>query len=374
MGRFLSTKELSMSSTEEKQLMNRVLELNKSICSLIELLGGRGIPIVLDPASQQQQTNGPGAIQSNVDNEQQADQEKTSELTVENTIAEYSGEEITDIEKVTSKQAANETASVTDLEVEDSIQTDGSVEISVEQSSSQIEQEHDVNKKSEDGTGLQNTNEILVIKDDQDNLGEEDQDNLDEEKPGDEVNLHVQQESESEKQLESPEEDHQTQVFEVIPSQETLTRKLEQIDENNDGKLDFEKVAKETFDSLPATKITEDTFIDAMKYYAEHWQMKTCDGNVSKEDFLAFWQKFSDLFDEIDQNKDQTIVVIEITNFLKEQARKHNLKKAEENIMIYVNQIFKDLDTETDTALNVLEFMMGYPIFLKVLDDYKRQQ
>ena len=45
--------------------------------------------------------------------------------------------------------------------------------------------------------------------------------------------------------------------------------------------------------------------------------MKTCDGNVSKEDFLAFWQKFSDLFEEIDQNKDQTIVVIEITNFLK---------------------------------------------------------
>ena len=45
--------------------------------------------------------------------------------------------------------------------------------------------------------------------------------------------------------------------------------------------------------------------------------MNTADGNISKEDFLAFWQKFSDLFDEIDQNKDQTIVVIEITNFLK---------------------------------------------------------
>ena len=68
-------------------------------------------------------------------------------------------------------------------------------------------------------------------------------------------------------------------------------------------------------------------------------------------------------------------MLITVTHlFLIEQARKHNLKKAEDNIMIYVNQIFKNLDTETDTALNVLEFMMGYPIFLKVLDDYKQQQ
>jgi len=45
--------------------------------------------------------------------------------------------------------------------------------------------------------------------------------------------------------------------------------------------------------------------------------MDTSDGKISKDDFLAFWQKFTDLFDEIDQNKDQTIVVIEVTNFLK---------------------------------------------------------
>jgi len=361
-----------MSSSEEveKQLMNRVVELNKSICSLIELLGGKGIPIVLDQTPQQQKTQeATSAIQTNEYDYQETEQESIQEPIVDNAVNENSGEEKIDLEKNSgiNNQADEEKAPLTDLPAEIEV----SDETQVDQSSSPIEESGELEQLSTVGENTvneatgQETNGILVNNDSQDNMAARD-----EEKPCEDIDLEVTQKSEQESQ----QNDGQVQVVEVIPSQETLTRKLETIDENDDGKLDFEKVAKETFNSLPTTKITEDTFIEAMKYYAEHWQMNTADGNISKEDFLAFWQKFSDLFDEIDQNKDQTIVVIEITNFLKEQARKHKLKKAEDNIMIYVNQIFKNLDTETDTALNVLEFMMGYPVFLKVLDDYKQQQ
>lgn len=225
---------------------------------------------------------------------------------------ENSGEEKNDLEKNSgiTNQADEEKDPLTDLPAEIEV----SDETKVDQSSSPIEESGELEQLSTVGENTvneatgQETNGILVNNDSQDDLAARD-----EEKPCEDIDLEVTQKSEQESQ----QNDGKVQVVEVIPSQETLTRKLETIDENDDGKLDFEKVAKETFNSLPTTKITEDTFIEAMKYYAEHWQMNTADGNISKEDFLAFWQKFSDLFDEIDQNKDQTIVVIEITNFLK---------------------------------------------------------
>ncbi|CBY39246.1 unnamed protein product [Oikopleura dioica] len=334
-----------MSSAEqlEKQVINRVITLNESICSLIELLGGKGIPIVLANASEEQKTEEASSVQ-NVG--------VVEENAVPKTSAENSCDEISDSNN---QQADAKMVAVEESQAENKVSSD-------EADGNQFGQNSLLNGESEElDTKLEDTtDEDKPFKDEKLNLTPE---------------SIVDQTNDSKNQSEtSPQEDDQITLLEIIPSQETLTRKLEKIDENYDGNMDFEKVAKETFNSLTSTKIKEETFIEAIKHYAEHWQMDTSDGKISKDDFLAFWQKFTDLFDEIDQNKDQTIVVIEVTNFLKEQARKHNLKKAEDNIMIYVNQIFKNLDTETDTALNVLEFMMGYPIFLKVLDDYKQRQ
>ena len=223
----------------KKQLMNRVVELNKSICSLIELLGGKGIPIVLDQTLQQQKTQeATSAIQTNEYDYQETEQESIQEPIVGNAVNENSGEEKIDLEKNNGiyNQADEEKVPLTDLPAEIEV----SYETQVDQSSSPIEESGDLEQLSTVGENTvneatgQETNAILVNNDSQDNMAARD-----EEKPCEDIDLEVTQTSEQESQ----QNDGQVQVVEVIPSQETLTRKLETIDENDDGKLDFEKVA-----------------------------------------------------------------------------------------------------------------------------------
>ena len=203
--------------------MNRVIELNKSICSLIELLGGKGIPIVLDQVPEEQNTKEAtsSAIQTNVDDEQEAEQGIIKEMPAVNEKCD--------------NQADEETAADIDLPAE----IGESEETQVDQSSSSIEGSEELEQLSSAGNNTvieateKDTNGVLVTDDDQDNLAARD-----EKKPGENVKLEVTQKCEQE----SSQKEDQVQVAEVIPSQETLTRKLDTIDENDDGKLDFEKV------------------------------------------------------------------------------------------------------------------------------------
>ena len=221
--------------------MNRVIDLNKSICSLIELLGGKGIPIILDQKNSEQQktteaTN--SAIQTTEDDDHETEQEKVQETTVDNAVNENSGDEISNLEKDNglNNQADEKTASHSTAESQEFINNPA------DQSSSTIEGSGELEQLSTAGENIvteaagQDTDGILVNNDDQDNFAA-----CDEEEPDEDVGLEATQKSEHSE--ESQQKEDQAQVIEVIPSQETLTRKLETIDENDDGKLDFEKVA-----------------------------------------------------------------------------------------------------------------------------------
>ncbi|CBY40279.1 unnamed protein product, partial [Oikopleura dioica] len=224
-----------MSSAEqlEKQVINRVITLNESICSLIELLGGKGIPIVLANASEEQKTEEASSVQ-NVD--------VVEENAVPKTSAENSCDEISDSNN---QQADAKMVAVEESQAENKVSSD-------EADGNQFGQNSLLNGESEElDTKLEDTtDEDKPFKDEKLNLTPE---------------SIVDQTNDSKNQSEtSPQEDDQITLLEIIPSQETLTRKLEKIDENYDGKMDFEKVAKETFNSLTSPKIKEETFIEAI--------------------------------------------------------------------------------------------------------------
>jgi len=193
-------------------VINRVITLNESICSLIELLGGKGIPIVLANASEEQKTEEASSVQ-NVG--------VVEENAVPKTSAENSCDEISDSNN---QQADAKMVAVEESQAENKVSSD-------EADGNQFGQNSLLNGESEElDTKLEDTtDEDKPFKDEKLNLTPE---------------SIVDQTNDSKNQSEtSPQEDDQITLLEIIPSQETLTRKLEKIDENYDGKMDFEKVA-----------------------------------------------------------------------------------------------------------------------------------
>ena len=64
---------------------------------------------------------------------------------------------------------------------------------------------------------------------------------------------------------------------------------------------------------------------------------------------------------------DQKLQVIEVTKFLDQRASSKGYKNSQDKVMVFVNDIFKDLERENQ--LTVIEFFCALPKFEKVLQD-----
>merc|ERR1712157_463079 len=139
--------------------------------------------------------------------------------------------------------------------------------------------------------------------------------------------------------------------------------------ETNNGLVSVEQMCDHMIanNKFEMASSSHEQFKKAAIYYIGEWKLGSGENGdqMTEEQFVAFWQKFFDLFNSVDSNvKDKKLSVIEIKQFLESKAKSEGKMKTENFIMDYVNNFF----TETNSnELTIIEFFCHLPAFETLL-------